>query len=199
MKKTGWNVWIVAVFAALAGVVMLGCSIDSANDVTRTVDANVAGLYRYDATVCSEGRFVTRNSGSTVSSLNVMQAGDQLEAIDNNGIIFRGTIGNVNDSSASFNLDGVTTAGNDVLITGTINISGNQGVMRGTWVEDAFFGTVCGTADGPSVNTNDNTSPTNTNSTTNGNVITITRLDDFTPEAERLAYISSVLWFLPGA
>lgn len=161
-------------FAAslLLGILALsihtGCTVDSANGSSRTVGINVGGIYRYDSGSCAnDGRFVTANSGRSVISLDLRQAGDSLEAIDNNGIIFRGTIGSVVDNSASFNLEGATTAGNAVLISGNIAVSGGKGVMQATWVEDTFFASLCGSSTGQSVTTN---APPPTNITTNANI-----------------------------
>ena len=150
-----------------AGALIIGCTVDSANSTFRTVSVNVAGVYRYDGNNCAnDGRFVTANSGRSVISLDVRQTGDSLEAIDNNGIVFRGTIGNVSDSTASYNLEGSTTAGNGVVISGSIEVGGGQGVMRATWIEDTFFATLCGSANGPSATTN---APIVTNAT-NGSI-----------------------------
>jgi len=130
-------------------LMLSACSVDSADSVIRSVDGNVNGVYRND-----EGEFVSRNSGAKVTQLDLRQDGDQLQAIDNNGIVFRGTIGNVVENIASFNLDGSTTAGNSVTISGNIEIGGGEGIMRATWIESAFFSTVFGRAIGPSQNTN---------------------------------------------
>lgn len=183
-------------FAAglLAGVLAIaihtGCSVESANSVQRSVAINVGGVYRYDADSCgANGKFVSVNSGRQVISLDLRQTGDQLEAIDNNGIIFRGTIGNVVENSASFNLEGSTTAGNSVLISGSISVSGDSGLMQGTWVEDTFFATLCGSSSGQSVITN-RPPATNTNSNTNGSII-ISRA-----EQERLLAYRQLAWWL---
>jgi hypothetical protein len=152
----------------LALAIHTGCSVDSANGTSRTVGISVGGIYRYDSGACgNDGRFVTANSGRAVISLDLRQAGDSLEAIDNNGIIFRGTIGNVVDNSASFNLEGATTAGNSALISGNIAVSGGKGVMQATWVENTFFATLCGSSTGQSVTTN---APPATNTNDNASI-----------------------------
>jgi len=139
----------------LSAMLMLSaCDVDSADNVIRSISADINGVYRHDGSANNGGKFVSQNTGGAVTSLDVRQAGDQLEAIDNNGIIFRGTVGSVTDNNASFNLKGATTAGNGVTISGNIQISGNQGTMRATWIEDSLFGSVYGVANGPTVNTN---------------------------------------------
>jgi len=179
------------VLALVTIIHMTGCSVDSADSVVRSVNANVAGVYTYsDANCGAGGRFVTSNSGKPVTSLNLRQNGDQLEAIDNNGIIFRGTIGNDTESAASFNLQGATTAGGAVVISGSIAIGGGQGVMRATWIEDTLFSTLCGSANGPSVTTN---TPTPTNTTSN-----TTSIVSFVPASELAAYKKLAWWFVEG-
>jgi hypothetical protein len=176
-------------FSAL--VCVTGCSVDSADSVVRSVNANVAGFYSKDSSVCGQDRFVTANSGKQVISLDLRQTGDQLEAIDNNGIIFRGTIGNVVDNSASFNIEGSTTAGNKVLISGNIAIGGGEGVMRATWIEDTFYATLCGSANGPSVTSN---TPTPSNSVSN----VFYRANERLMQNELASYRKTALWFYEG-
>ncbi len=81
--------------------------------------------------------------------MNLIQDGDRLQAIDNNGLIFRGSIGSaVSDSetggqrSATFTLNGQTTTGQEGIISGTIVVIGNQATMTGTWAEPTLFGNV---------------------------------------------------------
>jgi hypothetical protein len=180
------------VLALITMIHVTGCSVDSANSVARSVSVNVAGFYAYDSGNCAnnQDRFVSANSGKQVISLNLRQIGDQLEAIDNNGIIFRGTIGNETESSASFNLSGATTEGRAVVISGSIAIGGGEGVMRATWIEDTFFATLCGSANGPSVTTNTPT-PTNTNTTTSIGL-------NYMPASELAAYKKLAWWFAEG-
>lgn len=169
---------------------LTACNLESADSVSRVVGADVSGVYTYDSDQCSnDGKFVTANSGAAVTALDMRQTGDNLEAIDSNGIIFRGTIGAVIDDTASFTLEGSTTAGNSAIISGTIEVGGGEGVMRATWIEDSLFGTVCGTANGPSVNTN-------TTPSTNTNVAF--RIEyNMTPQ-ELAAHRKTALWFYKG-
>lgn len=171
-------------------VLVTACDVESANSVSRTVGANVSGVYSGDSGQCSQSKLVSANSGGAVTTLDVRQTGDQLEAIDNNGIIFRGTIGSVFDSSVTFTLEGSTTLGGGVVISGTITVGGGEGVMRGTWIEDNLFSTVCGSANGPSAITN---SPTPTNSTS-----AFFRVHTELTPSELAAYRKTALWFMEG-
>ena len=164
---------------ALLGVVLIsaGCNVQSGNDAVRTISASISGFY----TNPDGGRMVTQNTGNTVTQMNVTQQGDQLTAIDNNGNIFRGTIGRADESTATFELRGQTTTGQPVTISGNFVINGTTGTMQGTWIEPSLFGSIFGQATvdanpipapvtnaGTGTNTNTGTG-TNTNTETGTN------------------------------
>jgi hypothetical protein len=88
--------------------------------------------------------------------------------VDNNGIIFKGTIGQATEDTASFTLEGMTTIGAEATISGSISVpvGGSEGTMRGTWIEPTLFSSVYGEATVP---TNEQpTDGTDTNGTDNG-------------------------------
>ena len=125
------------------------CDVGSSESVYRNVDIYVFGFYANSTPSLNHGRVVATNTGSPIVSLDVRQDGDQLEAIDNNGQVFRGTIGQTFGSSprsASFTLEGLTTVGNKGTISGTFEVNGSQGKMHGTWIESAMYSTVYGVA-----------------------------------------------------
>ena len=124
--------------ALISTALFMGCKIDSADSVTRNVRIHVAGLYRGGL----NGRVISQHTGAAITQLNVIQDGDRLQAIDNNGLIFRGTIGSASGESATFNLKGRTTAGEEGILSGSITVSGNRATMRGTWAEPTLFGNV---------------------------------------------------------
>ena len=144
MKNAQWLI----VFTVLSlAALMCGCDIESAESSYNEVDINVEGYYAN-----SGGRLVQQNTGNPISAMNIRQNGDGLEGVDNNGNLFKGTIGQVIDDggSASFNLTGMTTAGNEGTISGTFTVtSSDQVKMTGTWIEDAFYSTVYGVATVP--------------------------------------------------
>ncbi len=126
----------------LAGATLyMGCKIGSSDSVSRHVGINVAGLYS-----SNRGHIVSRNTGAAITQLNLIQDGDRLQAIDNNGMIFKGTIGNASIDAASFTLKGLTTAGAEGIISGSITVSGEIANMGGTWAEPTLFGDVIATA-----------------------------------------------------
>ncbi|MFH0909669.1 MAG: hypothetical protein V1929_12995 [bacterium] len=143
-----------AVVAALALVV--GCELsNSPNNTVRNVAVDFSGFYDNDGAPLSSSQ-----SGDPVTSFNLRQTGDRLEAVDNNGIIFKGTLGEVSGESGSassiFELNGRTTANGDVTISGTISGSDNQGTMSGTWIEPDRFGNFYAQGTISTINTNSN-------------------------------------------
>ena len=170
MKKT-----LFAAMAVLSAVTLLvpcalmfsGCEVGSGDDVVRTIGAVDFTGY-YDADTESSTNFVDPgNSGKRVTSMNLRQTGDQLEANDNNGRIFRGTIGNYDGETASFTLEGYTTAEQPVTLSGTLaKASDTDAKMRGTWIEPGLFANVYG--DGTI-----NPSPTNQPGPVTNTVVTL--------------------------
>lgn len=192
MKRILKHTWIVAL-PLLAGLIGLtACEIDSSESVTRDVDINVSGFYDNDGAVV-----VSRNTGASIKSFDLRQSGDQLEAVDNNGKRFSGTIGSVNGTVASFTLTGNTTANQEATITGSISVSSTdnnsgEGVMRGTWIEPSLYGTVYAVADGISIQTNAPSPGTNTNTAANVNISISSRM-------VLQKYRDLYLWFMDKA
>jgi hypothetical protein len=131
--------------------ILSGCEGDSAETLVRNIAFQVSGIYRNPGD-SNNGKLVSNNTGSPVTQMDLRQTGDQLEAIDNNGLIFKGTIGNASDTEGGFTLDGQTTAGQPATISGVIRKSSGSSTeaeMRGTWIEPSLFGTVVGVASVP--------------------------------------------------
>jgi len=148
-----------------AFIAFLGCDIDSGDEVIREVGStNISGVYSN-----SEGGAIITpsNSGTTINTLNIIQTGDRLEAIANDGLIYRGTIGNFVSNAASFNLSGTTGGGQSATLTGTIRVDGSTARLTGTWIEPGLFATADASAD-VTVVTPTSTPTTNTVSTATG-------------------------------
>ncbi|MBP7829890.1 MAG: hypothetical protein KA248_08235 [Kiritimatiellae bacterium] len=142
MKRTGWMVfgWALVLLPPVF-LALCGCEVGSADSVVRMVAVDFSGFYQ--GTGSNGTQMVSpANSGDEVTLLNLRQNGDQLEAIDNNGIVFRGTLGNLVDTTASFTLEGRTTVGRSVTISGTLSGEGTDGTMRGTWIEPNQYSTL---------------------------------------------------------
>ena len=123
-----------ALFISMAG--MYGCKTDSPESIVREVNLFIGGFYRHPT---GDNFMVPRTSGQPISSMNLIQSGDQLNAFDNHGFLYQGTIGRVLDGSqASITLQGQSTAGNNATISGIVVVSGNTATMEGTWLEDAL-------------------------------------------------------------
>jgi len=120
---------------------VIGCDVTSGDEVVREVGADYTGFYTNP-----NGRIVANNTGGEITALDLMQTGSRLQAVDNNGNIFRGNVGDATEGRATFRLDGITTAGTAGVITGTLNAQGTSATMNGTWVENALFSTVFATA-----------------------------------------------------
>lgn len=132
----------------VSAFMLLGCEVGSSDSVTRTMGVDFTGFY--DAKD-GGGNFVEpANSGVRVTSLNLRQNGDQLQAIDSNGVVFDGTLNDVSSDSgnanAGFTLEGQTTAGKSVTISGSLSGSGTTAEMRGTWIEPDMYAYVLGDA-----------------------------------------------------
>lgn len=151
--------WMVLPLLAGAAAVFCGCEVDSASDVQRNLGVDFTGFYSRTGNSNETVAIVSKNTGAPITSFQLRQGGDRLEAIDNHNIIFKGSIGSFNGSVATFELVGRTTAGNKATISGTLTASGGstgtvgntEGTMRGTWIEDAFYGTVFAVASIPGV------------------------------------------------
>jgi hypothetical protein len=136
---------LVALVAGLAtlALALVGCELDNADSVSRDVGADFSGFYQGDP---AGSEVVSPHTGAEITSFNLRQTGDEIELIDNNGLIFRGTLGEVNTSggtaTSSFQFTGETTAGNAVTGSGTLTGSDGLGTMKGTWIEDTLYGTI---------------------------------------------------------
>lgn len=151
------------VSALLAVAAALGCSVDSADEFIRDVTVNFSGFY----VGRNNGVLVSANSGKPITTLDLRQNGDRLEAVDNNGRIWRGSLGEVQGGSSSFELNGQTTDGTEATFSGSItssdggsadtgSVSNAEGTMQGTYIEPNRFATFYGTATIPGSSGGDN-------------------------------------------
>ena len=134
-----------------------GCEFDSSDTATRNVDLNVYGVYA--GTDEYFGDFLVNNcTGSKPEYMDVRQTGDEIEAISNHGILFKGTIGSVTKGeTCTFTLEGKSTVGNRVIINGHFTISGSTAIMEGTWIEDSLYAVFYGEGSAPNQPTNTTT------------------------------------------
>lgn len=149
MKSVSRRLFACSSLLALA--LFTSCTIDSADEFSRDVSVNFSGFYQNK----TAGKIVSNNSGNSITSLDLRQTGDSLEAVDNNGRIWRGNLGEVQNGTSSFELNGQTTAGRDGTFSGTLStsdsgstgsVSNAKGTMQGTYIESDRFGTFSATA-----------------------------------------------------
>lgn len=146
-SSVGFGILVYCALAVLS-LAFLGCELESADSVVRTVGAGVSGTYIRDG---GSNTVVSTNSGKPIFSFDLRQTGDQLEAIDNNNCVYRGTIGRESDTLLTYSLEGQNSRGTHVTMSGTIEITGgddetSQGTMRGTWIEPGLYATIYGVA-----------------------------------------------------
>lgn len=122
----------VPLLLTAAGLLLVACEIQSAREVVRNVPLNVSGTYRNSSGIAA------RQSGSRITSLTLSQSGDRLTGVDNHGGRWRGDLGRVEGNTALVTLKGMTTAGGEVVITGSIVTDGSTGRLTGMWVEPGF-------------------------------------------------------------
>ncbi|MCS6771040.1 MAG: hypothetical protein NZ740_03325 [Kiritimatiellae bacterium] len=138
--------------AASALALSTGCETDSADTFIRDVSVNYTGFYR----PCDGSKaIVQHNSGNRIRTLDLRQNGDRLEAVDNNGNIWRGSLGEPQGGRSSFELRGRTSTGVEGVFSGILSssdagvtgaVSSVRGTMTGTYIEPDRFSPFCGTA-----------------------------------------------------
>lgn len=135
--------WLAAGMLGLLAVgLMPGCEVGSPSDAVPVANGNFSGNY----VGSSNANLVANSSGNPVTSLILSQLGNQLEGVDNNGMLFKGTIGDILNATATFTLTGTSTAGAAVTINGNLRASGTIATMTGVWVEPSLYSSVYGTA-----------------------------------------------------
>ncbi|MFH0953182.1 MAG: hypothetical protein V1873_02510 [Verrucomicrobiota bacterium] len=140
------SVVLACSFLALLALVFLGCELQNTDSVTRTIGVVISGVYRHPT---AGSTIISTNSGKPIDQLELRQSGDQLEAIDNYNKVYRGTAGNESDTLVTYSLEGQSSAGKEVTISGTIEVGGGSATMRGTWIEPGLYATVYGVATVP--------------------------------------------------
>jgi hypothetical protein len=127
-KRNPPSVFLITLLCA-ACLSFIGCEISGGDETVRQVALQIAGTYRNESGIAS------RQSGTAVTALTLLQSGDRLEAIDNLGARWTGSIGRADSSVATVTLRGLTSTGVQVVITGEIRVSGTSAPLSGIWVE----------------------------------------------------------------
>ena len=98
-------------------------------------------------------------SGQSITSLRLLQYGSVLEGYDSANQTWSGKISSLSSETATFSLQGRTTAGISVELAGTMVYKDQQSTMDATWIEPSYYGTLIAQA---------TVSPANTNSPVTG-------------------------------
>jgi hypothetical protein len=156
--------WLTTLVLA-SSLLFTACEISGSNDVVRQVSLNIAGAYSNSSGIPAN------QTGNRVTQLSIQQRGDQLDAVDNQGGRWSGSIGRADGTLATFTLKGATSAAQSVTLTGTIVVEGNNGTLTGTWIEPSLQSAASATANVAGVIT-----PTATPAAATGPVATATPL-----------------------
>lgn len=159
----------------LAALVLAGCDVGSTDSTTAVMSDNEGNIYNYSGLYMSTtntsgstngyGTLVFpagRQSGTALIWMRLLQYGSALEAYDSAGLAWSGNVSAQNGETASFSLQGRTTAGNSVEIFGTLDYAAQLSTMDATWIEPGFAGSIFAQATVSPVTTN---SPVETNVT----------------------------------
>ena len=127
---------------------LAACDIDSVDSTTSNVADNdgtiynFAGLYANNTTngLAPLVFPLNRQSGVALTWLRLLQYGSVIEAYDNAGMTWAGSISTIQGGTATFSLLGRTTAGLATEIAGTLVYSDQQSVMDAAWIEPSFSG-----------------------------------------------------------
>ena len=156
---------LVATLALAAGMAFLSaCDLGSADGVAGVVSDNDGAIYDFSGLYLradSEENPLPlvspagRQTGIALTWLRLAQHGSLLEAYDNAGMPWAGSISSVRDGVASFTLRGRTSAGAGVETVGTLSYANPNSTLDAAWIEPSFSGSLFATASvsPPSTNT----------------------------------------------
>lgn len=142
---------------AAAAVFFAGCEGADEGDPTAKAGIDFSGAYK------KGGASITspEHPGTSITELNLSQTGTSLEAVDNSGATYKGSLGAVPGEDATevpFSLVGGANAGAQANIHGTLRRTASTSAeMKGNWIEPTFSGTLLANAQitpVPVVNTN---------------------------------------------
>lgn len=143
---------------------LAACSVDSTTAVPSDNEGtiyNFSGLYtRTDSNGVQQVLVFPTNkqSGVDLTWMRLIQYGNVLEAYDNAGLNWSGNISGLQGGTASFSLQGQTTAGQAVEITGTMDYEAQRSFMNAAWIEPSFAGSILAQATVSPATTNDSSS-----------------------------------------
>ena len=149
-RTTALRAHALSLILPLVALAIAGCDVGSTDSTTAVLSDNsgtiynFAGLYAH-ATTNGLAPLVfptNRQSGVALTWLRLLQYGSVLEAYDNAGMTWSGSISALQGGTATFSLRGRTTAGISTEIAGTLVYADQNSVMDASWIEPAFAGTL---------------------------------------------------------
>lgn len=126
--------------ALAAALCFAACEIDSSNTSSVVADSSgtvydFTGLY----TPTDNTEFLVfpdnKQSGKKLTWMRITQDGSALQAFDNAGVNWSGSIDSLSGSTARFTLNGSTTAGAAVTISGLMAYADNASTISASWFE----------------------------------------------------------------
>lgn len=132
----------------LAALLAAGCDVESTDSTASVASDNDGTIYNYSGLYAHSSTngllplvFPTnKQSGVALTWLRLLQYGSVLEAYDNAGLTWSGSISAIQSGTASFSLQGQTTAGLPVEIAGTLVYADQNSTMDAAWIEPSFSG-----------------------------------------------------------
>lgn len=144
-----------AVAFSLLALGLGACDIGSTDSTSAVVSDNAGKIYDFSGLYASVSNSAEttnganalvyptrRQSGKTLTWLRLLQYGSSLEAYDNAGMSWDGSISSVQNGTATFNLRGRTTAGAAVDVAGALRYADQNSTMDATWIEPGFSGSI---------------------------------------------------------
>ena len=132
----------IRILPALAAALCLAaCEIDSSN--TSSIAADSSGTV-YDFTglyaPTDNAEYLvypsSKQSGQKLMWMRITQDGTALQAFDNAGSHWSGAIDSISSATARFTLNGSTTAGAAVTISGLMSYADNASTISASWLEN---------------------------------------------------------------
>lgn len=144
-----------AVAFSLLALGLGACDIGSTDSTSAVVSNDGGSIYDFSGLYASVSNSTetnngantlvypsNRQSGKMLTWLRLLQYGSVLEGYDNAGMNWEGSISSLSGSTAQFNLQGRTTTGAAVEITGALRYADQSSTMDATWIEPGFAGSI---------------------------------------------------------
>ena len=173
-RKIAFHASILLVVIAGGVILFSGCEGGGSDDVIANTEVNFSGNYA-GSDDGTESLVKNSGDGSTIiRSLQLIQTGTSLDAVDNNGGVYNGNIQFTVETEASFILEDPATGGNQVTMTGTLAGSGDSATMRGNYITPSQVAYIYGVASiTPIITNSPSPDPTNTTVTINPTTATL--------------------------